>query len=194
MTKLTKLIIIGAAAALVVGALLWWMLSSGGKQVTIYPLKESIIPMRLKVIARSDGSPQIAVKFFDADGKAVGRCELPYTGGGIMLNILEVDIEGSHFYFPDEITQLASPDTLKLPLQQFYVKDGYPMIYDSQIAEQTLKEEIASLYGYITNGNNKKIERTYGTIRQTTVTLGEPMERVNYSLTAKAQGGVFFAN
>ncbi|MBQ4407930.1 MAG: hypothetical protein II852_13105 [Bacteroidales bacterium] len=196
MTKLTKLIIVCASAAIVVGALVWWLFAKHDDEVhigkTIHLLKETIVPMRLKVIARSDGSAQVAVKFFDVDGKAVGRCEQQYTGGAITLRLLDVAIGDRHIFFPHEMTQPSKTDTLRLRLQKFYVKDGFPMVYDSQVIAPALKDEIQHLYGHILAGDTARLHKLYGTIRQIDITLSEPMERVNYSLTVKASGEVRF--
>ena len=196
MTKLTKLIIVCASAAIVVGALVWWLFAKHDNEVhigkTIHLLKETIVPMRLKVIARSDGSAQVAVKFFDVDGKAVGRCEQQYTGGAITLRLLDVAIGDRHIFFPHEMTQPSKTDTLRLRLQKFYVKDGFPMVYDSQVIAPALKDEIQHLYGHILAGDTARLHKLYGTIRQIDITLSEPMERVNYSLTVKASGEVRF--
>ena len=196
MTKLTKLIIVCASAAIVVGALVWWLFAKHDDEVhigkTIHLLKETIVPMRLKVIARSDGSAQVAVKFFDVDGKAVGRCEQQYTGGAITLRLLDVAIGDRHIFFPHEMTQPSKTDTLRLRLQKFYVKDGFPMVYDSQVIAPALKDEIQHLYEHILAGDTVRLHKLYGTIRQIDITLSEPMERVNYSLTVKASGEVRF--
>jgi hypothetical protein len=196
MTKQTKLIIVCASAAIVVGALVWWLFATPGNEVRIgekiHLLKETTVQMRLKVIARSDGSAQVAVKFFDVDGKAVGRCEQQYTGGAITLRLLDVAIGDRHIFFPHEMTQPSKTDTLRLRLQKFYVKDGFPMVYDSQVIAPALKDEIQHLYGHILAGDTARLHKLYGTIRQIDITLSEPMERVNYSLTVKASGEVRF--
>lgn len=196
MTKLTKLIIVCASAAIVVGALVWWLFATPGNKVRIgekiHLLKETTVQMRLKVIARSDGSAQVAVKFFDVDGKAVGRCEQQYTGGAITLRLLDVAIGDRHIFFPHEMTQPSKTDTLRLRLQKFYVKNGFPMVYDSQVIAPALKDEIQHLYGHILAGDTARLHKLYGTIRQIDITLSEPMERVNYSLTVKASGEVRF--
>lgn len=196
MTKLTKLIIVCASAAIVVGALVWWLFATPGNKVRIgekiHLLKETTVQMRLKVIARSDGSAQVAVKFFDIDGKAVGRCEQQYTGGAITLRLLDVAIGDRHIFFPHEMTQPSKTDTLRLRLQKFYVKDGFPMVYDSQVIAPALKDEIQHLYEHILAGDTARLHKLYGTIRQIDITLSEPMERVNYSLTVKASGEVRF--
>ena len=189
------IIIAGGAAAIVIGILLWWLLSGSATDAVntekFNLLKDEIVPMRLKVVARSDGSAQIAVKFFDVDGKAVGRCELPYAGGSITQKVLDVNIKGRHVYLPSEMAQSsASPDTLRQQLQQYYVKDGFPMIYFSQVADAGLLDEIRRLYSRLHDGDIDP----YGTVRQIEVTLGEPMERVNYSLSVKADGGVRIGN
>ncbi len=188
-------IIAGGAAAIVIGILLWWLFSGSATDAVniekFHLLKDEIVPMRLKVVVRSDGSAQIAVKFFDVDGKAVGRCELPYAGGSITQKILDVNIKGHHVYLPSEMAQSsASPDTLRQQLQQYYVKDGFPMIYFSQVADAGLLDEIRRLYSRLLDGDIEP----YGTVRQIEVTLGEPMERVNYSLSVKADGGVRIGN
>lgn len=197
MTKPTKpIVIIGAAALVIAAALAWWLFATSGDEVhigkTIHLLKETIVPMRLKVIARSDGSAQVAVKFFDVDGKAVGRCEQQYTGGAITLRLLDVAIGDRHIFFPHEMIQPSKTDTLRLRLQKFYVKDGFPMVYDSQVIAPALKDEIQHLYGHILAGDTARLHKLYGTIRQIDITLSEPMERVNYSLTVKASGEVRF--
>lgn len=191
-----KLVIIaGGAAAIVIGILLWWLFSGSATDTVntekFQLLKDEIVPMRLKIVARSDGSAQIAVKFFDVDGKAVGRCELPYAGGSITQKILEVNINGRHVYLPSEMAQSpASPDTLRQELQQYYVKDGFPMIYLSQVADAGLQDEIRRLYACILDGDIED----YGTARLIEVTLSDPMERVNYSLSVNANGGVRMGN
>ena len=188
------IIIAGGAAVIVIGVLLWWLFTgSASNEVNIEKfnfLKDETVPMRLKVVGRSDGSAQVAVKFFDVDGKAVGRCEIPYSGGGITLRVIDVDINGRHLYFPEEMAQYASPDTLRHQLRQYYVKDGFPMIYSSQVADAGLQQQIRLLYAHILDGD---IE-AYGTAHQIGVTLGEPLERVNYSLSVKADGGVRIGN
>jgi hypothetical protein len=200
MTKQTKLIIICASAAIVVGALVWWLFSTPDNDGVrlgnrIHLLKESIVPMRLKVVARSDGSAQVAVKFFDVDGKAVGRCEQQYAGGSITLRFLDVEIGGRHIYFPYEMVQPSTKDTLRLPLQQYYVNDEFPMVYDTHTGDAMLRDEIGILYQQTLNTKHEKLEGQYGcTVRMVNSTLGEPMERVNYSVVVKADGGVGFGN
>ncbi|MBP5682347.1 MAG: hypothetical protein J6X05_03770 [Bacteroidales bacterium] len=195
MNKKTIIIACGAAV-IVIGILLWWLLSRPASEVINIEkfdlLKEQIVPMRLKVIGRSDGSSQIAVKFFDVDGKAVGRGELPYFGGSITQRIMDVNINGRHVFFPREMIQLINDDEKSTPLQDCYVKDGFPMIYDSQVADPALKDEIRRLYSHILAGDTARLHKLYGTIRQIDITLGEPTERVNYSLNVKASGEVGF--
>ncbi|MBQ5551282.1 MAG: hypothetical protein IIT32_09480 [Bacteroidales bacterium] len=199
MTKLTKLIIVCASAAIVVGALVWWLFATPGNEVRIgekiHLLKETIVPMRLKVIARSDGSAQVAVKFFDVDGKAVGRCEQQYAGGGITLRFMNVEIDGRHIYFPYEMTQLSETDTLRLQLQQYYISKGFPMVYDTHTGDALLRDEIGVLYQNTLTLKRKKLEALYGcTAHIVEATLSEPMERVNYSVIVKADGGIEFGN
>ena len=199
MTKLTKLIIVCASAAIVVGALVWWLFATPGNEVRIgekiHLLKETIVPMRLKVIARSDGSAQVAVKFFDVDGKAVGRCEQQYAGGGITLRFMNVEMDGRHIYFPYEMTQPSETDTLRLQLQQYYVSNGFPMVYDTHTGDALLRDEIGVLYQNTLTLKRTKLEALYGcTAHIVEATLGEPMERVNYSVIAKADGGIEFGN
>ena len=199
MTKQTKLIIVCASAAIVVGALAWWLFATHGNEVRIgekiHLLKETIVPMRLKVIARSDGSAQVAVKFFDVDGKAVGRCEQQYAGGGITLRFMNVEIDGRHIYFPYEMTQLSETDTLRLQLQQYYISNGFPMVYDTHTGDALLRDEIGVLYQNTLTLKRKKLEALYGcTAHIVEATLSEPMERVNYSVIVKADGGIEFGN
>ncbi len=188
------IIIAGGAAVIVIGILLWWLLSRSSSDVVDVEkfnlLKDEIVPMRLKVVTRSDGSAQVAVKFFDVDGKAVGRCELPYSGGSITLRIVDVNINGRHLYFPEEMAQFAASDTLTHPLRQYYVKDIFPMIYSSQVADAGLQSEIHRLYSCILDGDSEP----YFAATLTEATLTDPMERINYSLTANADGGVRFGN
>ena len=188
------IILAGGAAVIVIGALLWWLLSrSSSDAVNVEKfnlLKDETVPMRLKVVVRSDGSAQVAVKFFDVDGKAVGRCELPYSGGGITLRILDVDVNGRHLYFPEEMVQCASPDTLTQQLRQYYVKDRFPMIYSSQVADAGLQDEILRLYSRILEGDSG----AFFTATPIESTLTDPMERVNYSFSVKADGGVRLGN
>lgn len=199
MTKQTKLIIVCASAAIVVGALVWWLFATPGNKVRIgekiHLLKETTVQMRLKVIARSDGSAQVAVKFFDVDGKAVGRCEQQYAGGGITLRFMNVEIDGRHIYFPYEMTQPSETDTLRLQLQQYYVSNGFPMVYDTHTGDALLRDEIGVLYQNTLTLKRTKLEALYGcTAHIVEATLGEPMERVNYSVIAKADGGIEFGN
>lgn len=199
MTKLTKLIIVCASAAIVVGALVWWLFATPGNEVRIgekiHLLKETTVQMRLKVIARSDGSAQVAVKFFDVDGKAVGRCEQQYTGGRITLRFMDVEIDGRHIYFPYEMTQPSQTDTLRLQLQQYYVNNGFPMVYDTHTGDALLRDEIGVLYQNTLTLKRTKLEALYGcTAHIVEATLGEPMERVNYSVIVKADGGIEFGN
>ena len=199
MTKQTKLIIVCASAAIVVGALVWWLFATPGNKVRIgekiHLLKETTVQMRLKVIARSDGSAQVAVKFFDVDGKAVGRCEQQYSGGRITLRFMDVEIDGRNIYFPYEMTQPSQTDTLRLQLQQYYVNNGFPMVYDTHTGDALLRDEIGVLYQNTLTLKRKKLEALYGcTAHIVEATLGEPMERVNYSVIAKADGGIEFGN
>ena len=107
-----NIIIASGAAVIVIGILLWWLLSRPASEVINIEkfdlLKEQIVPMRLKVIGRSDGSSQIAVKFFDVDGKAVGRGELPYLGGSFTQRFMDVNINGRDVFFPLEMIQLIN--------------------------------------------------------------------------------------
>ena len=64
------------------------------------------------------------------------------------------------------------------------------MIYFSQVADAGLLYEIRRLYACILDGD---IE-AYGTARLIEVTLGEPTERVNYSLSVTTDGRVRFEN
>ena len=183
MTKHTKpIVIIGAAALVIAAALLWWLFATSGNEVRIgekiHLLKETTVQMRLKVIARSDGSAQVAVKFFDVDGKAVGRCEQQYTGGAITLRLLDVAIGDRHIFFPHEMTQPSKTDTLRLRLQKFYVKDGFPMVYDSQVIAPALKDEIQHLYGHILAGDTARLHKLYGTIRQIDITVSGVVQTV----------------
>lgn len=199
MTKKMMIIAGSTAAALLIGVLAWWLCSGDSKQAhigdKIYLLKDNAVPMRLKVVTRSDGSAQVAVKFFDLDGKAVGRFEQSYTGGSIHVSLLDVNIDGHHVYLPGAMTQYAKPDTLHMSLPQHYVKDGFPMIYNSQIADPKLHDEIGLLYELVSSGEREKIETNSNrTVQLIEITLNEPMERVNYAVTTKTTGGAYFTN
>ena len=64
------------------------------------------------------------------------------------------------------------------------------MIYSSQVADAGLQDEILRLYSRILDGDSG----TFFTATPIESTLNDPMERVNYSFSVKADGGVRLGN
>ncbi len=201
MIKKRYMIIAGAAmAAAVIAILSWWLFiyipnHEVHIEEKIHLLKMNARPMRLKIVTRSNGTAKVAVKFFDLDNNNVGRCEQEYSGRDITLRITDVDICGRHIYFPCEMVQCGDGDTIRLPLKPYYTKDGFPMTYNSPNADPQLNHEIGLLYDRIQSGKLTDVAKMYhGTIKQTEITLTDPAELVNYTLTTSANGRMRISN
>jgi len=188
-----KIIYIASGAVLVAG--IAWLLLALRKpshpdiSAKLHLIKDETICLRFKVIYDSDNDMILAGKFFDLDGKVVGRFEKPYSNDGpIGVNFADVDIKGHHVVFPQAL--IIGDKEITLP--EFYTSNGFPQVYNSTLLDSTLRAGIGCIFGMLQAGNESGITGSYGTVNMITNQTDLPTEGNSYEWHITSEGKVYF--
>lgn len=157
----------------------------------IHLLKEETVPLRIKIVSHADGEMVLVGKFYDLDGRAVGRFETPFNNNGpISLHFVDVDIDNHHIIFPESMS--LSDGASEIDLHQYYSTDGVPHIYDSELMDPLLIDEISRIFSMLREGRDDQVENLYGKVCNLNTFINHPCERVNYEVQTTSSGKVFF--
>ena len=194
--KLQKLVVAASSAAIVLTTAAVLLCKGCGlnpklKQ-KIHLMKTETVELRFKILSDRDGSGKmlIAVKFFNLDGKEVGRFETGYKDGEIKIPYAKIDIDGHFIFLPLE---LETPSGKKC-LQNYYFNDGYPEIYNSRLIDSVLKSELNCMFLTFKEKDAEYFEKYYGKISYGVITLPFPWERTTYGLKTNIKGEISLTN
>ena len=204
MTKKRKIVIASAALAgvlvLFLGYWFWFRPFQEKKSVKItekiHLLKETIVPLRFKIVSYDGNVTRLAVKLFDLDNKITGRFESNISNGSdIGFAFSDIEIEKKHIIFPVEMRFTDSTGNLKTVdlKEHYFTKEGYPGTYNSELIDSVLKTEIGKLSALYLVNDMQKIEKRYHSVFTTIKqTLKQPSERTPYEMVIKSNGEIFF--
>ncbi|MBR4265717.1 MAG: hypothetical protein IKQ46_06645 [Bacteroidales bacterium] len=159
----------------------------------IHLLKEETIPIRYKIVSRPDGEI-IAAKFFDLDGKVVGRFETAYNDGDILLEFTNIDINLHHIFLPAKMKFIKNGEVNSIELTDYYIRDNYPQIYNSTMIDPILKKEIGKISTLLRESKEETVAKKYGGITVSRVSLTHPCEGVMYELKITTNGDISYSN
>ncbi len=189
-----KNIIYIASGVVLAAGILWLILAlrkPGNPDISakLHLIKDETVCLRFKVIYDSDNDMLLAGKFFDLDGKVVGRFEKPYNSDGpIGVHFADVDIKGHHVVFPQ--TLIVGDKEIVLP--EYYSKNGFPMVYNSTLLDSTLRAGIGCIFGMLQDGNESGIAKSYGNVNMITNQTDLPSEGSSYEWHVTSGGKVYF--
>jgi hypothetical protein len=157
---------------------------------------ENNVPIRYKILGKKDGKLIVSVKFYDLDGKEIGkpkRYEL--RGNTVSFDFYVVKFDSTYLAFPKKIfTDMIKPiDGIKL--YSAYEENGYPMIYSSSSKKlnRNFKSGIKDLYQKLKSGDLKDIKNVFGNMVQLHPSAADSNNTIDknvYKIIVHTKGGI----
>ncbi len=169
------------------------------KQVAL--LKQEMVPMRFKILGRSNDTIYVSFKFYDMDGNVVYyyddqgnkqefvRMKLP--GKELAFDFIVVPVGGKFFAFPYKVFTDAIAPKYGIVLFKYYTRDNYPQIYYSQDNTPVFDAGVKALYTKILRGDVQDLKNAFGSLVQDVHNFSQfEVGQVYKLIFHPAQGGI----
>ena len=125
-------------------------------------LKEEFSPMKF-IVDYSLGKAKVSVKYYDQDGKEVGKKSFEMAGGEIFIDFKVVVLEdGSRLFFPFKVFSNSVPLVDGISLLEDYSSSGFPLIYRDRATDGKYDALISSYFGKVAGGSRAGAALEYG--------------------------------
>lgn len=143
---------------LVAAAAISWMVSGslGVKKVklekTISYLKSEYRFAQIRLHSRSGQRMAFSLVLYNMDGNVAVQKDFNLEGNDVFLEskvvVVEILDQEKSFIFPEKLYTDVIPQAAGIGLDEFYVKDGFPLNYKMAVTDQDFVSTVKSIYSY----------------------------------------------
>ncbi|RLD71188.1 MAG: hypothetical protein DRJ10_19650 [Bacteroidetes bacterium] len=153
-------------------------------------LKEQSIPVRFKIIEKSNDSIQLVVKFYNADNKEINKLEQKMHGAELSFDFYVVPVKDRYVAFPSKIftDKIAANDGIIL--YDYYNKENYPEIFNSKEMNPELYEGLKGVFVKIQSGQLDSLTDHFGNMVHDIKEFKSFLPGNVYSIVTHTKGGI----
>ena len=123
-------------------------------QTEISALKEELVPVRFKIIEKTDSSVTVEMRFYDADNKEISIKKLKLNGTELTFDFNVVKMKNnrksdSYLFFPIKVFTDRIPPADGVEISGEYNKNEFPAIYDGSGLSENDRKVVTDLYKII---------------------------------------------
>ncbi len=169
------------------------------KQITF--LKSEIVPIRFKILDRSNDTIYVSLKFYDLDRNVVFyyddegqrqefvRIRMP--GKEIAFDFIVIPVGGRYVAFPYKIFTDAIAPKDGIILFPYYDRDNFPQIYYSENSTPSFNAGMKTLFMKIKRGDIQDLKGAFGSVVQDVAGVKQfEVGRVYRIVVHPAKGGI----
>lgn len=145
----------------------WQMKKIDKLEKEITWLKSETTPIRYRVIKKNGNMLSVAVKFYDLDGKQIGKTkQYDLKGNTVSFDFYLAKFNDQYIAIPYKIfTDEIKPED-GISLYENYEENGFPMIYKSVNSSNAFNQGIKALYEKIKSGDFQDMKNVFGNMVQ----------------------------
>lgn len=153
-------------------------------------LKEENIPLRFKILEKSNDSILLVVKFYNADNKEINKFEQKLHGEELSFDFYVVPVRDRYVAFPSKIftDKIAANDGIIL--YELYNKEDYPAIFNSSEINPELYEGLKDVYLKIKSGQLDSLNQHFGNMVHDIKEFKSFLIENVYSIVTHTKGGI----
>lgn len=153
-------------------------------------LKSEYVPIRFKVLDRKNDNLNVAVKFYDADGKVIKRINKNLIGDELSFDFYVIPIKERYIAFPYKIfSDKIAPDDGEI-LTKYYDNDGFPQTFHSKKMNKKLKGGLKAIFEKIKNDDFSTDDKYFGNMVHDISELKEYKTGHIYRIVCRVKGGI----
>lgn len=157
---------------------------------TIAFLKKENIPIRFKKLEQKDGYIQVAVKFYDADGKTIKKIERKLIGDELQFDFFVAYINGQYVAFPSKLfTDKIAPSDGESLVDHYDIK-GFPQIFYFKGIKDDLKEGLKDLFTRFKNNEIDESDLYFGSMVHDLAGLKSFDVGETFRIVTRTKGGI----
>ena len=164
-------------------------------QNEISVLKEEIIPVRFKIIEKTDSSVTVEMRFYDISGKEVSGKSLKMNGTELTFDFRVVKLKNNkktdtYLFFPEKVFTDRIPPAEGRIISGEYNNNNFPAIYEEGGFSENDRNVVGELYNVILNNEPVIIEH-FGSAVHDLRTINELKTGFVYKIAChQSSGGV----
>ena len=158
---------------------------------SIEELKQTITPIKLKIIDKKQNRLYFILKFYDLDNNSVGIFTDSIYGDYLFIDFKVLKIQDRYLFFPVTIFSDKIPSYLGIDLTNHYETDNYPKIYLGENISENFRNLLKYSWLYITNRpvNKEKIDFEFGNALHTIKKIEKIDKETIYSYVCHTKKG-----
>lgn len=120
-----------------------------GSHFSRFALSDSHLPVTVTVFGRSTDTLSARIAFYNADGGLVGTLERSWPGWELKIDCIMVGTGKGWLAFPFLAYTDASSIGSGVDLVRFYNRDGFPVIYESNLMTRDERHSMSRLFSLV---------------------------------------------
>ncbi len=156
----------------------------------IEELKSEYTPLRFKILDRKNENIRVAIKFYNADGKAIQRATKVMKGNELSFDFYVIPIAERYLTFPIKVFTDKTPPEKGETLTKFYDDKDFPAIYEVQNMEKKLRGGLQAVFQRIKNDDFDADDRYFGNMVHDITDLKNYKTGVVYKIVCRTKGGI----
>lgn len=157
---------------------------------TVEFLKDETVPIKFKIVQRTDSSLTVAIKFFNADNMEIGKTETTLNGSELSFDFITVKAGNKYISFPYKIFTNMIPPKEGEELAPFYNQDGAPGIFVYDGIHKDLLNNLKFLYRDVKNDNIENLKGYFGNLVHDIEKISVFKTGIVYRIVLHVKGGI----
>lgn len=155
-------------------------------------LKTEYQPIRFKVTGRQNGETTVLIKFYDLEGKEVGKHKFTLKGTIISFDFMVVQFDNGYITFPYKIFSDEIQAASGIELYEFYEKNGFPQTMFKKDANKNFSDGIKALFDKIKSGDIDDLENIFGSMVQNNSSVANNNRDIDqwFKIISHTAGGI----
>ncbi|MBN2443716.1 MAG: hypothetical protein JXJ04_20310 [Spirochaetales bacterium] len=180
----------------IIGVSVFFIITSGQKQEiirleeTIEFLKEETVPIKFKILTKTDSGMTIAIKFYNADKKEINKTEMTLNGKELSFDFITIKAGDRYISFPAKVFTDRIPAREGEKLFSYYDENGIPgvLVYDG--IRKELLNNLKVLFKTIKNDTPGNVKNSFGNLVHDIEKISSFKTGIVYKIVVHVKGGI----
>lgn len=153
-------------------------------------LKEKNIPLKFKIIEKTNDSISLVVKFYSADSKEINKFEQKLHGQELSFDFYVVPVKDRYVAFPAKIftDKMAADDGIVL--YDYYNQEDYPAVFYSKDINTDLYEGLKDVFQKVKTGQLDSLNEHFGNMVHDIKEFKSFLPENVYTVVTHTKGGI----
>jgi len=153
-------------------------------------LKEENIPIRFKILEKTNDSILLLVKFYNADDREINKVEQKLYGEELSFDFYVIPVKDRYVAFPSKIFTDKIAANHGIILYDYYSKEDYPAIFNSSEINSELYEGLKDVYMKVKSGQLDSLSEHFGNMVHDIKEFKSFLPENVYSIVTHTKGGI----